>query len=146
MAPLSARAAAPAAPDPDPKAPHMRARCDRDVLLVLVGYALEIELTATARAAVGQRHLDRLIDMLGNRPVRVTAMLGAAPASRPPWTRLRIILRERRRLALAGAPGRLQLRAKPRVLGQQTLVLRPQPTAPITTRDPQPTGTTPQAS
>ncbi|MDQ3092330.1 MAG: hypothetical protein M3R46_11885 [Actinomycetota bacterium] len=40
-----------------------------DLLLVLIDLVYELKLAVTARARIGQRNPDLLIDMVGNRPV-----------------------------------------------------------------------------
>src|ERR1035441_5094791 len=92
--------APPAAPDPNPEPPHMRADRHHDVLLVLVRHTLQLELAATARTVVRQRHLDLLIDVIRDPTVRLGAIPVATLTPRAPRIRLRVALRERRRLTL----------------------------------------------
>ena len=100
-----------------------------DLLLVLIDLVLELKLATAARARIGQRHPNLLIDMIGDRPVRPGAVVLTAPAPRPRRVLLRIALGKRRRLTLPRPPRLLELPPQPRVLGQQPLVLRAQPRA-----------------
>jgi hypothetical protein len=126
MTALRALAAGPAAPAADPKAAHVPADLD-DLLLVLIDLVDELKLPVAARARVRQRHPDLLIDMVGDRPMRLRPVLRAALTPRPLRILLGLALGERGRLTLAGPPRRLQLNAQSRVLCQQPLVLRAQP-------------------
>jgi hypothetical protein len=105
----------------------MRPDGHHDLLLVLIGEALELKLTAAARAPVGQRNLDLLIHALGYPPARLGPVLLAALAPRPRRITLRLALGERRRLTLRRPARLLQQPTQPSVLRQQTLVLRAQP-------------------
>src|SRR4051794_6256750 len=145
MAALRALAAATAAPASDPEVAHVPAHPD-DLLLILIDLVLEHQLALTTRAADRHRHPDLLIDTLGNRPMRLGPVLRAAAASRPRRIALGLPLRERRRLSLARAPRRLQLRAQPRVLRQKPLVLGPQPAAMTGPRHPNATRRTLRAT
>ena len=145
VAALRAPPATQAAPAADPKAPHVPAD-PADLLLVLIDLILELKLAATARARLGQRHPDLLVDMIGDRPVRSGPVLLAAAAPRPGWFLPGLALRERRRLTLAGPPRLLQLLAQPLVLGRQPLVLRAQPRiSPIAANAAQTPATPPRA-
>lgn len=68
----------------------MRAHRRQQILLVLVGLALELDLPTARRARARQRHPDLLIDMLRDRPVPVPAAVGAAATTRPPRVGLRL--------------------------------------------------------
>jgi hypothetical protein len=50
------------APNLDPEAPHVRVHRNDDVLLILVGHPLELQLAAAAGTPLGQRDMDLLID------------------------------------------------------------------------------------
>ncbi len=97
------------------------------VLLVLIDLILELQLTATARARIGQRDPDLLINTIGHLAVSLGAVLRAALAPRPLRIGLRVTLRERCRLTFACPPRRLKLHPQPRVLRQQPLILSRQP-------------------
>jgi hypothetical protein len=144
MAALRALAAASAAPARDPEMAHVPTH-PNDLLLVLIDLILEHQLTVTARAALRHRHPDLLIDMIGNRPTCLGAVLRATAASRLARILLRLPPGERRRLSLTRPPFSLQLRTQPRVLCQQQLPLSPQPAAMTGPRRPNTTHRTPRA-
>jgi hypothetical protein len=75
-----------------------------DLLLVLIDLVLEHKLALTARARVGQRHPDLLIDVIRDRPVRPRSVILTAAAPRLGRILLRLALRKRRRLTLRKCP------------------------------------------
>ena len=142
MTPLHPAPATPAVPPTDPVAAHMRGHRHQDLLLILINPVLVIDLAATARARIRRGNRDLLIDMIGNRPVPVTAVALTAAPPTSARVRLRVALGKRRRLTLARPPRLVKLTAQQGVLHTKALHLRPQPhNASITTiaSNPQPT-------
>jgi hypothetical protein len=145
VASLRTLAAASTTPDRNAQTALVRENLD-DLLLVLIGLALELKIPAAARARRGQRDPDLLIDTLRWRPVRLGAVALAALAPRPRRVLLGGALRKRRRLTLAGTPSLLQLAAQPGDLRTQPIVLRPQPRPTTMTPRPDTTMTRPASS
>jgi hypothetical protein len=93
----------------------------RDLDLVLLGYMRLVERATAIGAVVWQRRIVDLVNLLGAG--RLAVGLGAVVltrlAARLAGVRLRLALGERPCLALAGTEGRVELTAKPLILGLQ---------------------------
>jgi len=107
MAALHARAARGAAPDVHVEAADPRLH-GRDLRLVLDVHPLLDHPPGATRAAVGKRGVEHLVHPLRNAAAPPLPVLLARLATRLPRIRLRIPLRERCRLSLAGATRLLQ--------------------------------------
>jgi len=110
MASTHGPTAAGAAPEMQAKASHVRSH-GRNVDLVLLDDALGFKtvLARAMRTAVGQRHIDGLVDMIGNRASCPGPVVLAWPATGLAWFGLRSATREGCRLSLGGTLSLLQL-------------------------------------
>ena len=119
MAPLNATEALTALPNVDVELPVNGLA--RDLDLVLLGHLRLVERTAAVGAAVRQRRLVDLVDLLGGRWLAVGfgAVILAGLAAGLLGVRLGRALGEGASLALAGTQGRVELTTKTPVLGLQ---------------------------
>lgn len=101
MAALHPTPARPAPPDADPEPGHRRAHLGQ-IDLPLILDPLDIDLTATVRAAHRRRRVEHPIGVTGNHPMTMPAMTLATFAARPFRLVCRFALRERRRLSFPG--------------------------------------------
>jgi hypothetical protein len=135
MAGLDPAAARLAAADLDLVAGHQRPG-GRQLLLVLQRHPFGDQHAAAAGAAPRQPHRHDLVDMPGRVPVSAGPIGRAGPAAGTLGVGRRVVLGERRGLALGRPAQRLHLTAQPLVdllepfaFGPQPLVLPAQPLA-----------------
>ena len=132
MTPLHAPATRDTVADMDIKAAHVRGH-DRQVFLHLRRDARFLDRPATVRARCRQRDIDRLVTRGRRLSMGVPAVVATGATARRLRPRRGGPLRERGRLALPGASGRLQcvrqsleLAAQPIALTLQPRILFPQ--------------------
>ena len=122
MATLHAPSTRRAVADPDVEAPHDR-RDDGQLFLKLHRHPRRGDDTATVRTHRRHRHCDDLVDVLGRRPVAVTAVVGPGAPPAPPRLRRRRAFREGGRLAFARPARHVEFPLQPVVLTAQPVSL-----------------------
>jgi hypothetical protein len=127
VASLNPPAAAPAAAHADAEAAAAR-RDKREILFVLVHHPKLLQVLAAAvRAARPKGSLVSLVDVVGNRPPGLHAIILARLAARALGVRLWRTLGEGSRLTLGSPTGFRKAVSQPSDLPLQRLVLIPQP-------------------
>ena len=119
--PVARRAAA----DVDAEPSHDRAD-GGEIFLVLIGHARLVHGPATVGAPRWKRRLVGLVDARRHGPLTVASMRGPRLAARALRVRRGRALRERGRLARAGAPRGVQIVFQPLVLAAQPITLAQQ--------------------
>jgi hypothetical protein len=111
-----------AAADVDAEPSHDRAD-GGEIVLVLVGHARFVHGPATVGAPRGERRVVGLVEARRHGPLTVASVRGPRLAARALRVRRGRALRERGRLARAGAPRGVQIVFRPLVLATQPIAL-----------------------
>lgn len=125
MTPLYAALTPAAAAHIHAKLPHVR-RDDRQLFLDRFRDACFVDRAAAMRTRVGQRHLNRLVDVPGRLAMPMAAVAPPGPPAGRLSTERRRAPRERRRLASARAARGFEFLLQPIILSPKPLHLAPQ--------------------